>query len=91
MKTLPPDVQPYQRTKEFTETTVPSGLTNRHNTKAGVWARIHVLEGGLVYRILEPTERAHRLTPGFDGIVEPQVEHRVEIDESVRFYVEFLR
>ncbi|HIF93393.1 MAG TPA: DUF1971 domain-containing protein [Myxococcales bacterium] len=26
-----------------------------HTTKRGVWGRIHVLEGSLRYRILEPT------------------------------------
>ena len=91
MKTLPTDVSAYQRTPEFTETTCPPGLEKRHNTKAGVWARITVLEGRLRYRILEPAIEEHVLEPGRPGIIEPQVDHQVELNEPVRFFVEFLR
>ena len=91
MESLPPDLEPYQRTKEFSENTVPSGLTHRHDTKAGVWGRICVVEGVLIYRILEPEVEEHRLTPGVDGVVEPRVPHEVEPSGPVRFYVEFLR
>ena len=91
MKSLPDDVRAYKRTPEFTETTVPAGLERRHNTKAGVWARIHVLEGRMTYRILEPEIEEHVLEPGRDGIVEPEIHHQVEMTEPVRFFVEFLR
>ena len=91
MKALPDDVHAYQRTPDFTEATCPPGLEKRHNTKAGVWARIHVLEGELLYRILEPEIEEHRLEPGIDGIIEPGVDHQVELGRSVRFYVEFLK
>lgn len=91
MKDLPPDVLPYQRTREFTESTIPSGLRSRHTTKAGVWGRIRVLEGTLRYRILEPTAEEHVLSPDLCGIVEPEVPHEVEPLGRVRFFVEFLR
>ena len=91
MKRLPADVVPYQRTREFSETTVPSALKRRHTTKVGVWARICVLEGQLRYRILEPPPEEHVLTPVSPGVVEPGVPHAVEPLGEVRFYVEFLR
>ena len=91
MKTLPPDVVPYQRTREFSETTVPTGLTRRHTTKAGVWGRIRVLEGSLRYRILEPEAAEYVLTPECEGVVEPEIAHEVEPLGPVRFFVEFLR
>lgn len=91
MKALPRDVQPYKRTPEFDETTVPSALLRRHDTKAGVWGRIHVIEGRIRYRILEPETEEHLLEPGLDGIIEPQIDHRVETIGPVRFFVEFLR
>ena len=91
MKDLPPDVAAYQRTKEFTEATVPDGLRRRHTTKPGTWARIHVLEGSLRYRILEPAVEEHVLSPDMPGIVEPEVPHQVEPLGAVRFFVEFLR
>ena len=75
----------------YRTTFTPAGLEQRHNTKAGVWARIQVLEGRMLYRILEPSIEEHVLEPGVYGIIEPQVDHQIEMDEPVRFFVEFLR
>lgn len=91
MKQLPRGLACYRRTRDFTETTVPTGLRNRHATRPGVWARISVLEGQLRYRILEPRAEEHVLTPDRAGIVEPSVPHEVEPLGAVRFFVEFLR
>jgi tellurite resistance-related uncharacterized protein len=91
VKSIPPDAVAYQRTKEFSESTVPAGLLRRHDTKPGVWGRIRVDEGRLRYRILEPQVEEHLLVPGRDGIVEPTVPHEVEVVGPVRFHVEFLR
>ena len=91
MKTIPEDVAPYQRTPEFTEETLPAGLRRRHDTKAGVWGRICVVEGRLLYRILEPEIEEQVLEPGRDGVVEPRVPHEVEPIGRVRFFVEFHR
>ncbi len=91
MKPLPPHLLVYQRTREFSRATIPAGLRRRHTTRAGVWGRICVLEGSLRYRILEPHPEEHVLTPGFSGVVEPEVPHEVEPLGEVRFFVEFLR
>jgi tellurite resistance-related uncharacterized protein len=91
MKSLPEGVAVYRQTPEFSESTVPRGLLGAHTTKAGVWGRIRVLEGALLYRILEPVPEERRLEPGIDGIVEPGVEHQVEVSGPTRFIVEFLR
>ena len=91
MKRLPTDVEAYRETPEFTQETVPGALLRRHQTKAGVWGRIRVLEGTLRYRILEPALEEHVLEPGRDGVVEPEVPHEVEPLGAVRFRVEFLR
>lgn len=91
MKTLPPEVEAYQRTKEFTESTIPSGLTKRHNTKAGVWGRICIVEGTLKYRILDPEIEEIVLSPDRHGVVEPGIFHEVEPIGPVRFHVEFMR
>ena len=71
--------------------TVPEALRRRHTTKSGVWGRICVLEGSLRYRILEPLQEEHMLTPHLTGIVEPEIPHEVQPVGTVRFYVEFLR
>jgi tellurite resistance-related uncharacterized protein len=92
--TWPADLQPYRRTDTFTETTIPKGLLKAHTTKEGAWARIHVLEGRLAYRIRDPRRPASEtiLTPETEpGLVEPTILHEVEPLGSVRFYVEFCR
>jgi len=90
VKSLPPDVRPYRRTPDFDASSVPAGLLRSHTTKAGVWGRICVLEGELVYRILEPEIEERVLAPGIDGVVEPGVPHEVVLREGARFFVEFL-
>jgi len=101
LKELPPKLVAYQRTKEFTNETIPAGLRRSHTTKRGVWGRIHVLEGSLRYRILEPALEEVILQADSDGgesrgasaigIVEPENSHEVEPIGKVRFYVEFLK
>ncbi len=91
MKALPDHVQPYRRTPTFDQDTVPAGLLRSHTTKAGVWARICVLEGKLRYRILTDPVHEHLLDPEHHGVVEPQVPHEIEPQGDVSFYVEFLK
>jgi tellurite resistance-related uncharacterized protein len=91
VSSLPTDLEAYRQTPIFDASTIPAGLLRRHTTKAGVWGRIRVLEGELVYRVLEPVVREERLAPGRDGVVEPEVPHEVEPVGPVRFFVEFLR
>ena len=91
MKPLPPGLEAYKRTPEFSQDSLPAGLRRRHTTAAGVWARIVVLEGALRYRILAPRREELLLGPARHGVVEPEVPHEVEPEGAVRFYVEFLR
>jgi len=90
--TLPPGARPYKRTPEFTEASTPPGLLRAHDTKAGVWGLIHVLEGRLAYRITDPRRPASETiltAQDGPGVVEPTVRHEVEPLGRVRFYVEF--
>ena len=91
MKDLPTGVSGYKKTQEFTHETVPPGLLRAHQTKAGTWGKIVVLDGKLHYRILEP--ELQELVPSEEvyGVVEPTVLHEVEPLGDVRFYVEFYR
>ncbi len=91
MKTLPTNVIAYKRTPDFTESTVPAGLLRSHNTKEGVWGKIVVVEGALLYRILEPEVEEILLSSERWGVVEPTVRHEVVPVAGVRFYVEFHR
>ena len=91
MKRIPTSAVPYQRTRHYSESTIPAGLLRRHTTKRGVWGRIHVLEGSLLYRILEPSPEEHVLTPEHPGVVSPETPHEVQPVGPIRFFVEFLR
>ncbi|MEM7098985.1 MAG: DUF1971 domain-containing protein [Pseudomonadota bacterium] len=91
MKSIPANCQSYKQTPVFTEDTVPAGLLRAHQTKAGVWGKIVVLEGQLAYRIFEPDNESHILSPEQSGVVEPEVLHEVEPLGTVKFYVDFHR
>jgi tellurite resistance-related uncharacterized protein len=60
-----------------------------HSTKEVVWGKIVVLEGSLIYRILEPVTEEVLLTPERYGTIEPNIKHEVGPQAGVRFYVEF--
>ena len=91
MKTLPAELTAYKQTPEFTESTIPKGILNSHQTKSGTWGKIVVLEGSLLYRIYEPQVEEIMLSENKVGIVEPTILHDVTPQGSVRFYVEFYK
>jgi tellurite resistance-related uncharacterized protein len=88
---LPPGCQPYRSTKVFTEATVPPGLLGRHCTVPGTWALIRVLEGRMLYRVLEPPSERVLDPPSPPGLVEPGVPHQIAPLGELRFQVEFYR
>ena len=91
MKIIPENVQAYKRTPEFSEASIPQGLLNDHNTKAGVWGKIVILEGILEYTIQEPEVEVIQLTPEKFGVVEPTILHHIKALGPVKFFVEFYR
>ena len=91
MKAFPESLEKYKQTPIFTEETVPAGLLSEHNTKAGVWGKIIVLEGELDYTIPSQNNQTFQLSPNRFGVVEPLVLHSVKPKGKVRFYVEFYK
>jgi tellurite methyltransferase len=87
---LPEDFIAYSRTPLFSEETVPVELTRDHTTKAGIWAKIVVVEGRLRYHV-NLLETAIEVGKGEFAIVVPEVPHFVEPVDTVQFYVEFFR
>jgi len=90
MKALPAGAHVYKSTAEFTEATIPAGLLRAHVTKPGVWGRLVVSEGTLLYRIVGAGEE-WVLDPETPGVIEPEVPHEVAVLGPVRFRVEFSR
>lgn len=93
MKTIPDHCRHYRSTPEFNQSNIPAGLLRAHTTAAGVWGRITVLEGRLLYRITDPRAVYEEiwLTPDLAGIVEPGIQHEVSVLGPVRFRVDFHR
>lgn len=91
MNSLPQTARAYRRTATFTQDTVPGELLYRHVTHEGDWAKINILYGNLVYRILATEIEELRLGPSRSGVVEPLVPHQVQLTGPVAFYVEFYR
>jgi len=87
---LPAEFVAYKRTPIFDAATVPAGLRRNHSTRAGVWARIVVLDGALRYHVAGAAT-VQDLSRGRGGVVVPEVLHHVEPVGTVRFYVEFYR
>ena len=79
---------PYRSTPVFDEQTLPGALRGEHNTKAGVWGVIRVLEGRLAYTIIDPPSETV-LTPEAPGFVLPQQKHFVTPLGPMRCRVDF--
>ena len=91
MKEIPQSLKPYKKTQVFTESSIPQGLLNNHNTKEGVWGKINVLEGELVYTIQSNPQEVVLLNSQCFGVVEPTVLHNVKPKGTVKFYIEFYK
>ena len=81
-------VGPYRSTPVFDENTLPAALRSDHNTRDGVWGAIRVLEGQLLYTVLEP-HAEHLLTPDNPGLIRPQQKHFVTALWPVRMRIDF--
>ncbi len=87
---LPPGSRLVRTTQEFTGQTVPDGLLSAHRVASGVWGRLVVLEGSVVFVVEESSES--RVVPaGGSQVIEPEMPHHVEVTEGARFVVEFYR
>jgi tellurite resistance-related uncharacterized protein len=85
---LPEGLTACKQTPTFDQDGLPAGLRREHRTKAGVRALIHVVEGRLRYRILDPVSE-QILTVGTPGIVAPEQPHEIEPLGPVRMFAEF--
>ena len=87
---LPDHFIAYQKTPTFTEHSTPLDLKKDHTTKTGIWAKIMVTEGKLLYQVAV-LNAEFILSPHQAGIVIPEVLHCVAPLGAVRFFVEFYR
>ena len=82
---LPDAAVRFKSTPLFTKISIPRALQRQHETKAGVWGKIVVIDGTLLYEVLEPEPRIMMLDPETPGIIPPEVPHRVQWHEPAGF------
>lgn len=80
--------EPYKKTPEFDQETLPAGIRNAHSTKAGVWGLLRVLEGEVDLIFHEP-QRSVRVSAGHPATIPPEAVHHVEVKGPMRMQVEF--
>jgi tellurite resistance-related uncharacterized protein len=80
--------RPYRSTPVFDQDTLPAALRARHDTKAGVWGVIRVIEGALKLTYLDPPSEV-TLTPRQPGLVRPQQPHFVTPIGTTKMQVDF--
>ena len=85
---VPETAEVYKSTPVFTEETVPAGLLRDHSLKCGVWGRLVILSGELLFH---EDNAEQRLAPKTDWIVLPEVVHHVTLLGQVSFKIEFLK
>lgn len=82
--------EPYKTTPVFDQDSLPEAIRSAHNTKAGVWGLLRVLEGE-VRLVFHDPPRSVRVTPDRPATIPPQVVHHVEVSGPMRMQVEFYR
>ena len=84
----------YKRLPNWTATTLPEMVTQKHNTKVGTWAKLTILSGSLhFYELDEEGEvtAEHLFTPETEiPFVEPQAWHRIAAaSDDLECYLSF--
>jgi tellurite resistance-related uncharacterized protein len=87
---LPPDLELVRTTSVFTESSVPAGLLATHRVASGVWGRLVVSSGAVLFRFEDDQDGNVIGAPG-SMVIPPNRPHHLEILGPVRFVVEFHR
>ena len=90
MQELPDTVRAYQKTPVYTDKTTPGMMKNDHRVRSGVWAKIVVQKGEVIYEVPEKNQSV-TVTPDAPGIIEPVVMHRILPKVGAKFYLEYYR
>ena len=80
--------EPYKTTAVWDQDSLPQAIRNAHNTKAGTWGLLCMLEGEVRLVFHDPA-RVLVVTPASPGEIPPQEWHHVEVTGPMRMQVEF--
>lgn len=87
-RALPDGAVGFKSTPVFDQDTVPKGLLKDHSLKPGVWGKLVISEGSILF---QEGGLEKRITPTDEWFVLPEVVHNVTLCGPVRFQIEFLR
>ena len=85
----------YKELPVWTQQSIPQGFKNPHNTKAGTWAKLTVLQGEVNFAMLDESGKVlseHVFSPEQQPpFIEPQVWHKIvsaseDVQCQLRFY-----
>lgn len=88
---LPDDVEYVRTTDVFDHEHHPAGLLRAHRVATGVWARLLVHTGELVFVFEDTPEQPIALSAGESIVIPPGRLHHVEMPAPVTFALEFHR
>jgi tellurite resistance-related uncharacterized protein len=98
---LPDGLELVRSTGEFDETSVPGGLLSAHRIASGVWGRLVVRAGALVFVVEDDpagaagastdVDERRTVSEGESVVIPPGLVHHVELVGPVAFRIEFHR
>ncbi|WP_088287877.1 DUF1971 domain-containing protein [Kineosporia sp. A_224] len=88
---LPDGAEHVRTTPDFDARTVPAGLLRAHRVADGVWGRLVVRAGTVVFRFEDEPDTPVTVTAGGHVVIPPGRLHHVEPDDGAGFAVEFYR
>ncbi len=88
---LPPGLESYARSPDFTPETLPAKLRSAHALKAGTWGLLQIAAGKLRYTLEPPNDGEIVASKGDCIVIESEVPHRVAFLEPGEFHIEFFR
>jgi tellurite resistance-related uncharacterized protein len=91
LPTLPDGLQLVRTTDVFDETTVPAGLRRAHRVADGVWGRLVVHTGSVVFVFDDDPDHPITVAAGEAVTIPPTRQHHVELTGPATFAVEFHR
>lgn len=91
-ETEPPAGLKLERTTPvFSRESVPKGLLRAHTVAAGVWGKLVVLSGELLFVFEDTVESPIHLRVNDSVAIPPSRPHHLELDSPATFVIEFYK
>jgi len=88
---MPDGLELARSTPQLDQETVPAGLLKAHRIASGVWGRLVVHSGELVFRFEDELITRHHITAGEHFDIPPDRPHHLIANNPVSFVVEFYK